>query len=520
MPPKCYSYSRFSNPEQEKGDSLKRQTEAAKLHAARFKLPLDTELTLEDRGRSGWTGANVRKGALGQFLNAIDEGLVEVGSVLIVENLDRVSRQDPWVALPVFQQIIDAGVAIFTTQDGRLWSREEMRQNPYKIMESLMTMIRANDESNTKSRRVRSAWESKRAKAAERPLTAKCPAWLKLDKQAGRFEVIEERANVVQRIYAEALEGRGQHLIAETLNREGVPVFGSGKHWHSTYITKLLNNPAVIGTFTPHTQRHDPDTGRKIREPQEPVTGYFPPIIEQETFDRLQSLRSGAGTPRRGRHASKEVQNIFGGLAKCGRCGETVTRTNKGSGPKGGAYLVCTAAKSGKACKYQAVRYARVEDAFLRDAEAILATAPAGDDSALDRELLNIEGALFALKDRHENILDAIERGGWSADLDKRRREVEAKRDTLQEEERVLLAQKHEATGVVLSRRLDALGAALGTSPLDRTRANAIMRQTFWSITVDYESGRLVFVWRHGGESAGAVFGWPEDSEDAASGPV
>lgn len=510
MPAKCYSYSRFSNPEQERGDSLRRQTEAAKLHAARFGLPLDSELTLEDRGRSGWTGANVRKGALGQFLKAIDDELVEPGSVLIVENLDRVSRQDPWEALPIFQQIINAGVTIFTTADEREWSREEMRQNPYRIMESLMTMIRANDESANKSRRVRAAWERKRAKAAERPMTAKGPAWLQLDKQTGQFQIIEERAEVVRRIYADALDGRGQHLIAETLNREGVPVFGRGRHWHSTYITKLLNSPAVVGTFIPHTQEHD-SAGRRVRTAQESIAGYFPAIIDQEVYERVRSMRNGVGTPLRGRHASKEVRNLFGGLAHCGRCGGTVTRVYKGPAPKGGEYLVCTAAKTGAGCKYTALRYERVEDAFLRDAAALIAEAPAADGSTIDKDLLNIEGALSSLQNRHENILDAIERGGWSADLDRRRQQLEVQRDALREEEEVLLTRKHESTGVVLNRKLSGLEAALHADQLDRTKANALMRQTFSSITVDYESGRLVFAWKHGGESAGAVFGWPED---------
>ena len=48
MAPKAYSYRRFSTPEQAKGDSLRRQTEAAQAWAERHSIALDTELDLTD----------------------------------------------------------------------------------------------------------------------------------------------------------------------------------------------------------------------------------------------------------------------------------------------------------------------------------------------------------------------------------------------------------------------------------------------------------------------------------------
>src|ERR1700747_3247772 len=91
--PRCYSYLRFSTPEQRKGDSLRRQTVAAEEYAKRHGLALDTELNLRDLGISAFRGNNVAVGALGAFLKAIRDGLVPKGSLLLVESLDRVSRQ-------------------------------------------------------------------------------------------------------------------------------------------------------------------------------------------------------------------------------------------------------------------------------------------------------------------------------------------------------------------------------------------------------------------------------------------
>jgi DNA invertase Pin-like site-specific DNA recombinase len=69
--PKAYSYVRFSTPEQASGDSLRRQTEAARAYAAKHNLELDEELKFYDRGVSAFRGRNVKEGALAAFLEAV-----------------------------------------------------------------------------------------------------------------------------------------------------------------------------------------------------------------------------------------------------------------------------------------------------------------------------------------------------------------------------------------------------------------------------------------------------------------
>jgi hypothetical protein len=72
---------------------------------------------------------------------------------------------DPWDALPIFQEIVNAGT-IVTLRDNREWRRVAIRCNPWRILESLIVMMRAGKESATKSMRVASAYERKRERAA------------------------------------------------------------------------------------------------------------------------------------------------------------------------------------------------------------------------------------------------------------------------------------------------------------------------------------------------------------------
>jgi Recombinase len=64
---------------------------------------------------------------------------------------------------------------------------------------------------------------------------------------------------VVQKIFELADTGMGQHSIAGWLNEHAGEPWGRGKRkgarWHRSYVRKVLTNPAVIGTFTPHARR-------------------------------------------------------------------------------------------------------------------------------------------------------------------------------------------------------------------------------------------------------------------------
>src|SRR6266404_9298254 len=99
---KAYSYVRMSTDLQLKGDSLRRQLEASAAYAVTHDLELVDESRLEDIGVSAFKGANVAEGALGRFLAAVESGKVPNGSYLLVESLDRISRQEIKASLALF----------------------------------------------------------------------------------------------------------------------------------------------------------------------------------------------------------------------------------------------------------------------------------------------------------------------------------------------------------------------------------------------------------------------------------
>lgn len=154
MKPKLYSYVRFSSVKQREGNSLERQQDTALRIASRYELELDST-AFHDLGMSAFKGKNAHEGKLSEFIKQI--GIkVPVGSWLVVENLDRISRNDAWSALDLFKSILSKGITIVTGMDEKVYRYVDVKNNPTDLIISLLMFTRAHDESLTKKNRVES----------------------------------------------------------------------------------------------------------------------------------------------------------------------------------------------------------------------------------------------------------------------------------------------------------------------------------------------------------------------------
>src|SRR5262249_25554593 len=151
-PPVAYSYLRFSNREQGRGDSVRRQTEKRDAWLAKNAVALDTSLRLEDRGVSGFNGkhrGNPDRHALARFLQLVKSGRVARGSYLIVEALDRLSREHIRPALTLLLNLIDAGVRVVQLLPVEMVYDD--RVDPMSLMMAIMELSRGHSESAMKS---------------------------------------------------------------------------------------------------------------------------------------------------------------------------------------------------------------------------------------------------------------------------------------------------------------------------------------------------------------------------------
>lgn len=502
-PPKVYSYLRCSTPEQLQGHSFLRQTEEAERYAAEKGWELDRTLRLLDEGVSAFRGRNVLEGQLGKFTEHVRTGEVPQGSLLLVESLDRISRQEVGEAHYFFMGLLRSGVNVVTLMDRKeySWASANTGNGMVELVISLMILARGHEESATKAKRLKAVWENKRQRAATdgEALTSKLPAWLRLNPETREIEAIPERAAIVERIFRETLDGKGQHQIAHALNLEGVKPWGRGAYWQRSYIAKMLGSKATVGSFTPHTLIYE--AGKRTRKPQERLVGYYPAVVPVDLFADVQAMNAGKQSRQRGRHAASPVSHMLARLARCPKCDGTMTRVVKGR--RSHPSLVCVRAKTRAGCEYKSVRVDLIEMAIVERLPERLQNAPAGERNAeLDRQIVDAEARVSITADQLQNVERAIKEGGEArrlvAMLEELEGEWEEARDTL----RSLEAQRIEVAGQTvqsrIARLLDAIAPREGEA-LDVSAINVALQTVFRRVVVDYRHGVLEFEWLHGG---------------------
>lgn len=429
--PKAYSYIRFSSPEQLKGDSLRRQLELSERYAEQHGLEIDTSLTFRDLGLSAFDRSNIERGELGDFLEAVRNGRIKPGSVLLVESLDRLSRASVPKALPIFMELIVAGITIVTLADGMSYSEQSVADNWTQLIISLTIMARAHDESAMKSKRISAAWEAKRRKADREVMTSRVPAWLYVD--GGKVLVDEAKAETVREIFRLTKAGYGLNLIERKLNSEQVPPLGRSKRWYKSYIFKILHSRTVIGEFQPMTGKAG------LRKPSgDPVPNYYPAIVSEEEF--YAAHQAGRDRHCGGGPKGKGLANIFSGLCKCGYCGRAVRFVDKGK--KGPPFLVCQSSKAGLGCRHIPWRYSEFENAILSNLAGLDIAAILKDDSAQRaKDALEAEKAkLSGVQKKIRNLALLAEDADDVTALKDRLAELRADQNSLQAKVRELEA--------------------------------------------------------------------------------
>ena len=321
---RAYSYIRFSTPEQAAGDSFRRQTEKSEAYAKANGLRLDDSLDMHDKGLSAFTGANKKKGGLAVFLKAVETGIVRQGSYLLVESLDRLSRDTLTEQMTLFMQLVNSDITVVTLTDKQVYNKDTINTDISRLMLSLVMMMRAHEESSTKSERLVQAWIGKRQKISQIKMTSQCPQWLVLSEDRKSFGVILERAQIVRRIFDMNIAGKGQATIAKQLNREGVPAWGKSNGWHFSYIQRILRSRTVLGEYQP--RRRERQGKRRLIDIGEPIKEYYPAVIDQLTWQKAQ-VRKQTNTPGQ---FGQSTGNLFSGLAFDGNSGTPMRHMGRG----------------------------------------------------------------------------------------------------------------------------------------------------------------------------------------------
>lgn len=473
----AYSYIRMSSQQQMKGDSLRRQLELSRKYAAENNLILDESLT--DIGISAWTGANVQDGALGRFLQLIQSGLIKRGSYLLVESLDRLSRQQVRNAIGPFIDIINAGVTIVTLADKQVYSETTVDENWTQLMMSLAIMSRAHEESQTKSKRLKEAHANKKKLAAQGIGRYSHNMWGWIDQievAADKFKYqLNQNAATVRRIYEMADAGLGQLVITRKLNDEGIATFRrSKKGWQQPNVGSILRNEAVIGTYQPTHAING-----KATPNGPPIKNYLPAAIPEELFWRVQrNKQRRASSGRKG----KQLTNLFTSLCVCQHCNGPIRVRLAGTGGKTHRHLHCDNRYRAAGCPSVGggFRYDILEAAILdkiKEFDIEIGTGrQTADREVLLHEIMTKEIQLGEMEKRKAKLLRALELSDGDAAMSDILSQLSERRTTVEQ----LTTQLAEMKGDLA--RIDAEATTIA-SAVERLQ----LERLIWSTGSDDE---------------------------------
>jgi DNA invertase Pin-like site-specific DNA recombinase len=448
--PDAIIYIRFSTGPQERGDSRRRQYDDCLAYCTTHGLHVSE--VVEDLGRSAYKGDHLSVGNLGKLTARIVRGEIASGTTIVVEKMDRLSREKPRIIRRWIEDVCDNGLKIARVSGGPVIDAAYLDDgsNLAAVIDMAYSNNAAHEFSQNISDRLSSSWVQRRKNAGEGRslLTASTPRWIKTEGEWGgknspdhrRFVLVPDRAAIVLRIYELAADGMGSWGIAKYLNANQFANWGKTSTsstqdgWNHTTVLNILNSPAVEGIHYPTHQ-----VGRKRVRTGEVYRDYFP-IIDGLTADLVARARSQMTKRAGGGPRSNNGRNLLASLAKCGTCQGYMVLRSRGAAEGPFAYLQCDNAAKGKGCADKGMFNYRVLEPAILDAvlhhtldNAFFSVANRATDlriqlAELDRQIEIVRGdrdSARALYIRHPEATEF--ETDWQA-LSSRTRELETDR--------------------------------------------------------------------------------------------
>jgi len=417
--PRAYSYSRVSSgPQATRGKGLSRQLDLARRWCAAHGAELDESLSLSDPGRSASKGEHLHEGAaLARFLAAALAGELGADPILLVEDLTRLSRQEPLDALEqVLQPLIRAGVEIITLEDGASYTRQRLNGDPASLIVLIVKIQAAADYSRKLSRYSRHRLAPNRSDILNGlPVcTGWTPSWIRWNGTDWEFTPYVETVREAVRLMWQ----QGCAVSCRALNQQGM-LSPSGRRWTSAQVLTLMHSPALFGA----RRVAAPGYGETVRQwrqagggPGKPRPQYqlvrdtWPAVMTEDEHRAMAALIS---TRRNSalEHGRRDRMLFVGALLTTCTCGAPIGVHALPS--RRYAYLLCRGRERGDTdCQATPVRMEPVQAAMLvRLQSSELARALQVNDGQADelrRRVAEAQGALAAAEQRESNARAAL----------------------------------------------------------------------------------------------------------------
>ena len=274
----------------------------------------------------GYSGANFQRPGFQAMLADIEAG--KVGTV-IVKDMSRLGRNYLQVGMYTEMIFPQKNVRFIAINDGVDSAQGE---NDFAPLRNIFNEWLVRDT----SKKIKAVKRSKGMSG--KPITSK-PVYGYLMDEEENFIIDEEAAPVVRQIYSLCLAGNGPTKIARMLTEQQIPTpgtleyrrTGSTRRYHPGYeckwatntVVHLLENREYTGCLVNFkTEKVSYKLKHSVENPPEKQAvfeNHHEPIIDRETWERVQELRKQRKRPNR-----YDEVGLFSGILFCADCGSVM----------------------------------------------------------------------------------------------------------------------------------------------------------------------------------------------------
>ena len=450
---KVAAYARVSTEKEEQEDSFERQVEHYKQMIA-SKPDWKYVDIYADPGISG-TRAEKRP----DFLRMIEDCRAGKIQKILVKSISRFARNTV-DALNYIRELKDLGISVYFESE----NIDTLTPGGEVLLTILAAM--AEQESRTISSNIKWAYQRKFQNGDIVLNTGLMLGYRKVGKDDDGhdvFEIYEEEAEIVRRIYREFIAGYSITRIAKRLKEDGIKTKLGKDTWCHSTLESILTNEKYTGNalrgktwkpdvLTKYRQKND---GKKA--PIYYVEDTHPAIIDKDMFELAKKeMERRRGTKEQvvggGRFTSRYA---FSGLVECGTCGGRLRRHMRtmGSGKKVASWGCATRIVNGrKACDSHHINETVLEATYLAALNDLIENAGTVVDvikegaglamepdnraalAQIEEDIIEIQESVLALhRDKKEMRISTADYAAKVKEYSEQMRAKEAERDKLQD---------------------------------------------------------------------------------------
>lgn len=394
-------YTRVSTQEQaQDGYSIGEQAERLRSYCEALKW--DVYKLYSD---PGFSGASMDRPGLTQMLR--DAASKRFDKVLVYK-LDRLSRSQK-DTLHIIEDVLTPNGVGFASVTENFDTETPLG----KAMLGILAVFAQLEREQIKERM--NMGKEARAKKGLHICTSIVPAGYKA--VDGRLEIDPYESAIIKRVFAEYASGRSMRDICKTINSDGLYIKNRPLERHG--LRYLLKNATYTG---------------KIRYRGKYMDGQHEPIIDADTFEKVQSILSRRSDVHAKNRREGKAQSYLGGMLYCGCCGKKLIKTTQGKY----IYYVCDSKLSGKPCS---MRYVRMDDldAMVFDEIRKLALDPEAVSKAAPPDSIPVTDEIAAIDHKLERLIDLYASESIPKDA------LQSRIAALQEQKQALLDRMNDA---------------------------------------------------------------------------